>query len=96
MYYAIYWRYRSLCTMEDTTAHGVISTLYHGANAGQISAVGYYDSAANILYIHTFYWSMVNGSGAAKYSAALGLAPNHTYADIMQISLDVLYGYYIR
>jgi len=79
--------------MEDTTAHGVISTLYHGANAGQISAVGYYDSAANILYIHTFYWS--RDSGVTKYSAALGLALDHTYADIVQIDIDDLYENYI-
>jgi len=81
--------------MEDTTAHGVISILYHGSNAGQISAVGYFDSAANILYIDDFYCSRVNGSGAAKYSAALGLAPNHTYADIVQIDIDDLYDNYI-
>jgi len=95
MYYAIYWRYHSLCTMEDTTAHGVISTLYYGESQCKLSAVGYYDSAANILYIDHFYWSRVMDSGAAKYSAALGLALDHTYADIMQISIDVLYGYYI-
>jgi len=33
--------------MEDTTAHGVISTLYHGANAGQISAM-----AVELRYNH--------------------------------------------
>ena len=95
MYYAIYWRYGSLNTMEDTTAHGVISTLYHGADAGAMSAVGYYDSTANILYIHNFYWSSVRGIGAAKYSKVLGLAPNHTYADVVQIDINDLYENYI-
>ena len=93
MYYAIYWRYHSLCTMEDTTAHGVISTLYHGADAGKLSAVGYYDSAADILYIDESCWD--DNCDGMQCSKALGLALDHTYADIMRISIDVLYGYYI-
>ena len=96
MYYAIYWRYPALRTETNRTAHGAISTLYNGTVVGELSAVGYYDSAANILYIDNFYWSRVNGSGAAKYREVLGLAPDHTYADVMQISIDVLYGYYIK
>jgi len=80
--------------MEDTTASGVISTLYHGADAGAMSAVGYYDSTANILYIHEFYWDA--SCDGMQYSKVLGLAPDHTYADIVQISINDLYENYIR
>jgi len=93
MYYAIYWRYCSLYTVTNTDVYGAISTLYHGADAGELSAVGYYDSAADILYIDESCWD--DNCDGMQYSAALGLALDHTYADIMRISIDVLYGYYI-
>ena len=94
MYYAIYWRYHSLRTEINADVFDAISTLYHGADASELSAVGYYDSAANILYIHEYYWD-ANCDGM-QYSKVLGLAPNHTYADIVQINIDDLYEHYIR
>jgi len=94
MYYAIYWRYGSLRTVTNTDVYDAISTLYDGAVAGKLSAVGYYDSAADILYIHEYYWD--DNRDGTQCSKALGLAPNHTYADIVQINIDDLYENYIR
>ena len=94
MYYAIYWRYGSLRTEINADVFDALSTLYHGADAGQITAVGYYDSAANILYIHDYDWD--DNRDVTQCSKALGLAPDHTYADIVQIDINDLYENRIR